>query len=250
MTELLSGEPAAPDDRPIFRRYTDILSVLDMLRHRRITLVPTSRWVDENDRACLERYARRSGSVGAVALCLTGTIETFHHWQVFAGPRLGACVVFDRERLIEVFNRYPAIIHGEVRYLDWREMRGLGALEPHQYPFLKRKVFEDEREYRAVALMAPWATPYLNVGIDPSIIRRVVLGPDIPRPLMETFRDLIHSFDACTGTQINFSRMSNNRRWRETFEDLTDPGDTLPEAHRRQLASEPAPIPPDSFDDA
>lgn len=218
---MLGGGTSKKQSLPSFRRYTDILSVIDMYRHCRITLTSPAGWGDRNDRHAMQRYAARHGAPGALALCVTGTRETYHHWHVFAGSRLGACVVFDRKKLITLFDSRPEIVHGPVRYVEASDLNKLEGIAPHEYPFLKRKVFADEREYRAVALMDPWATPHLNLTISPSVIRRVVLGPDIPEQLMQTLEEVIRSCDGFQTTPIHFSRMPENKKWRDAFDKVT-----------------------------
>ena len=42
----------------VFRRYTDLASLLDLLQRRAITLLRPESWDDRNDRLMMETYAR------------------------------------------------------------------------------------------------------------------------------------------------------------------------------------------------
>ena len=71
----------------VFRRYTDLASLLDMLRRGAITLLRPDTWDDRNDRLMMKTYADCLELKTLLALCLTSRGETYHHWKVFTDPR-------------------------------------------------------------------------------------------------------------------------------------------------------------------
>jgi len=197
----------------VLRRYTDVLAVLDTLRNRRITLLSTMRWVDRNDRAALELYGDRVGYNAVVAYCMTEASETFHHWQVFAGHGFGACIVFNKVPFIEHITRL-GLLHGKVKYKISSQLGAGGAISSDRIPFLKREVFADEKEYRIISgLRGLLDTESLSVQIELPIIKRIVLGPSIPRPLADTLEQIIRSFEGCECMQINYSHLHENQIW-------------------------------------
>jgi hypothetical protein len=242
----IGGSVPKKDTVPSLRRYTDILSVIDMFRNRRITLTSPDNWADRNDRHTMQRYASRLGSSGALAMCMTDAGETYHHWQIFAGTKLGACVIFDRAKLLALFSSHPEIHHSSVRYLEASELKRLRKIRAEDYPFLKRKVFEDEREYRAVALKDHWGTPYLNLAIEPSLVRRVVLGPEIPDQLMMTLEQLFRDCDGFAQANIHFSRMPENQSWRSAFDEVAWLPSDAPDFHDHEFGG-PAQAPPPPY---
>ena len=212
------------DGNAELRRYTDVLAVLDTLKFQRITLLTSARWTDRNDRAALELYGDRTGCSSVLAYCMTEAKETFHHWQVFAGHGFGACIVFDKARLLERLNR-SGLLHGKVRYRLASNLDRLHRIADARIPFLKREVFADEREYRiigSVPAVFSEGGDALQVGIDLSIIRRVVLGPSIPSSMADTLQQIIRSFDGCAGMNVHHSRLYENQVWSNSLERLVD----------------------------
>lgn len=53
------------------RRYTDVLSLLDMLKHNRLSLLSPATWFDQNDTFGLKEYGKRLGDESVFALCMT-----------------------------------------------------------------------------------------------------------------------------------------------------------------------------------
>ena len=79
------------------RRYTDALSLIDILNNKRLSLLSPAHWYDQNDAFGLELYRKRIGAGRVYALCFTDATETGHHWQLFAGQNHGVCIIFDQK---------------------------------------------------------------------------------------------------------------------------------------------------------
>jgi len=131
------------------RRYTSLPVLLDMLTHKRITLLDPVSWEDRNDSFYIEKYRERKGLKTVLALCFTEKTETFHHWKVFAGESSGVCIRFIRNELLDCLQKKPGIQCGSVSY---HFMRDLQDTPPSltTLPFLKRKQYEDEAEFRII----------------------------------------------------------------------------------------------------
>jgi hypothetical protein len=200
------------------RRYTDVLSVADMLRHKRITLLSPAKWADQNDSHSLEVYRRKLGVSSIVALCLTEASETYHHWQVFAGHGHGACVVFDKARLIARLQKSPALTFGQVHYKPLAYVEKSRPLPVDELPFVKRNTFRDEKEFRIIAQQdGLFADSPLNVGIDLDIVKQVIFSPLAPRALLETMKEILSSFEGCDSIRFSHSRLTNNPAWRRAI---------------------------------
>lgn len=209
----------------LLRRYTDVLSVLDMVVHRRITLLTPANWADLNDRNGMSVFAERMHAKEAYAFCMTGTRETSHHWKVFAGSGFGACVIFHRARLLNGLKSHRDILKGPVDYRKHADLAALAPIPTEKVPFLKREVFSDEREYRLVATAPAFlASGSLTVAIKLDWIERIVFASSIPRPLVETLEGLIRAQDGSATMNLRFSRMPENQMWAQAFaEASTEP---------------------------
>lgn len=206
------------------RRYTDVLSVLDMLRNSRITLLRPARWTDQNDIQALDLYAKARGYGAVLAFCMTEAEETYHHWQVFAGHGFGACVVFDRKPFITAMKENPSLLCGPVQYRKWADIEKMAPLESSTIPFLKREVFEAEREYRLIAGQPELiSSESLPIGIDLNWIKRVIFSAATPRPLLDTVSEIIKTFDGCEMLTLRHSRLTDNRKWREVLQESVPP---------------------------
>ena len=202
----------------LLRRYTDVLSVLDMVVHRRITLLSPSNWADLNDRHGMETFAEQSGVREAYAFCMTGARETSQHWKVFPDSGFGACVIFHRSRMLKGLEKHSTVLHGPVNYRKHAELARLAPIPTARLPFLKREVFSDEREYRLVATVPDSvALGSKTVGIELDWIQRIVFAANIPRPLVETLEGLVRAQNGCAELNLRFSRMPENQVWAEAF---------------------------------
>src|SRR5450432_3105251 len=113
---------ATPSLQP-FRRYTDIPSLLYLLHSKSITLLDPSSWDDTNDSYFLLKYKEKKNLKTVLALCLTQTDETYHHWRVFSGSASGACIVFDKMALLNALAAVDGVLTGPVNYQRVRDVR-------------------------------------------------------------------------------------------------------------------------------
>ena len=202
-----------------FRRYTDVLSLMDIIHHERLTLLSPSRWYDQNDSFGLDLYSKRLGGVSVYALCLAGASETAHHWQIFSGHSHGLCIHIYRENFIEhIDNLRAKIIHGPVQYKNLKQLKDMRPIEDTDLPFLKRDTFKAENEYRLVAHSPQFvAGETFSIPFPLELIQRVTFGPAMPRQLAETLKSVICDKSECDRIDFTISKLVNNDRWRETL---------------------------------
>jgi hypothetical protein len=65
----------------VLRRYPDI-PLLYLLHSQSITLLDPASWDDTNDSYFLLKYKLKKNLQSVLALCLTQTDETYHHWHI------------------------------------------------------------------------------------------------------------------------------------------------------------------------
>ena len=130
-------------------RYTTLPVLLDMLMHGRIVLLSPSTWEDRNDSYYLDRYKEVKQFKTVLALCFSKRRETFHHWKVFSSGLSGVCIEFDRKLLLRSLAGQPGLT---LRDVDYKLIQNVHESPPsvEDWPFIKRKPYEDEDEFRIV----------------------------------------------------------------------------------------------------
>lgn len=208
---------------PTLRRYTNVLSLLDMLRFRRLTLLNPARWFDQNDALGLRSYSQLRGRGSVYAACFAQGYEQAHHWQIFAGDNHGLAIVFNRRRILEEIDRFAVsndILHGPVQYHNLTEIREMDPIPLDTLPFLKRDTFKSEQEYRVVAWEEEFAADVsfaIPIGLE--VIDRIVMGPSMPDALARSLKEIAQELDGCAGLAFSKSRLVNNESWAEAIED-------------------------------
>jgi hypothetical protein len=81
-------------------------------------------------------------------------------------------------------------------------------------PFIKRVAFIDEREVRVLYESATKSCSSLDVQIPLECIRRITLSPWLPKSLVATTKDLIHSIDGCSTVEARRSTIISSEEWK------------------------------------
>lgn len=200
----------------VLRRYTDIPSLLYLLQSRSITLLDPSSWDDTNDSYYLLKYKERKNLRSVLALCLTQTEETYHHWRVFAGGTGGVCIRFDRVALLSVFSEIPGILTGPVDYQRVRDARRRSApLAVEELPFVKRAGFKPEAEFRVLYTSAREERKFLDVPIPLQSIVEVRLSPWLNSRLRHCLKDTIRRVAGCKDLVVQRSTLIGNTTWKK-----------------------------------
>jgi hypothetical protein len=195
------------------RRYTDLPSVLYMLRNKKLTLLDPSSWDDKNDSYFLEVYKKRKKLSSVYALCFTEKNETYHHWSVFCSRENGVCVVFDRDKLIGHLNQQAGITCGPVNYRTIGDT-GWPDLEIDDLPFLKRWAFRDESEFRAVYSGDAESEETKDISLPLSCIKKISVNPWVPDQLFSAIKETIKEIEGCRSLAIGKSQLINNKSWK------------------------------------
>jgi hypothetical protein len=199
---------------PILNRYTTLPIALEVLTKRCITLLSPETWEDRNDAYYLERYRQGMKFRSVLAICFSLHRETFHHWRIFSSGSSGVCIEFDKNGLLKNVAGRPGFRHEKVAY-SW--ISELKKTKPpiEEWPFLKRKPFEDEREYRITFESKTESLRSTTVPIDLASIRRVTLSPWIPGSVASSVIALMKRIDGCAGLEMIRSSLLDNAGWRD-----------------------------------
>ncbi|MCY3820484.1 MAG: DUF2971 domain-containing protein [Gammaproteobacteria bacterium] len=185
-----------------------------MLRQRRLTLLDPARWDDRNDAAFLAEYKRRKRAAAVLALCFFQTPEKRHYWRGYADGMDGAAVEFRAERLLPALENVHNVAHGHVEYRTLQDVREK-PLKVDDLPFIKRKAYEDEEEYRVTYTDKEKSIDFLDCDIDLNCILRVTLSPRLPQRFLDVVRQTLQGIAGCGELKVIRSRLIESEAWQE-----------------------------------
>ena len=183
------------------KHYTSFENLLVILSKNALHLGDPKNWEDKNDVASILAYARIN-SVSVGVLCLTYEDETIHHWKTFAKGQTGCRIDFNNSILQKKISNLPGIIYRKVIYL--KKPFDLSKYKVEDYPFLKRAVYECEKEYR-VFWSGKGKPPPISID---GLIRRITFSPEIKEHALKTIRDLLKNTyginEVCKSTVLEY----------------------------------------------
>lgn len=209
------------ESKEILRRYTDLASLLDLLHHSAITLLPPSSWDDRNDRLLMATYRKAKNLETLLALCMSEKGETYHHWRVFTDKGNGVCICFHRHSLAQAM----AAANVQLRGMDYLKF---GDLKPRELPedrlpFLKRAAFRDEGEIRAVYESRQKEDALKKVQISFDMIERIILNPWMPKEVGESVTSAIKKLTPHgANLRVTHSALIESSVWREFARNYAD----------------------------
>jgi hypothetical protein len=205
--------PTASPKPTILNRYTTLPILVDILHEKHITLLSPETWEDRNDAYHLERYQVESKLRSVLAICFSLSRETFHHWRVFSSGSSGVCIEFDKDALLRSFAGQEGFRHQPIEY-RWVGDVKKKKPELKSWPFIKRKPFIDEQEYRIIFESATDSVRSKSIPIDLSSIRLITLSPWLPAAVAPAVTMAVRGIDGCAKIKIHPSSLINNADWK------------------------------------
>lgn len=219
MTATAKGERSSRSDKgaaaPVaFRRYTNLAAAIHLLQAREITLLDPASWDDKNDAFFMREYKAIRQVTNVFAICFAETQETYHHWRVFSAGVDGVCIEFNKDAILSAFDGHAAIRKGPVTYRLIDTLRKREEIDVEELPFLKRKPYEPECEYRVVFAeegAEPKAAQAFPIELD--WIRRITLSPWMHESLRASVSKTLRAIPGCSGLKVARSTLVGNREW-------------------------------------
>lgn len=198
------------------KKYTKIKYLDSILTNKTLFLGDPASWEDKNDVACIEMYNHAMGAKTARVTCLTGAPDRFHFWHVFGKCAEGVCLWFDKNSLIEDIGRDESLICGDVEYKSIDCLKGK-VLDVSKVPFLKRKQYKDENEFRVIRGITDKGSETDTFSFSPKSLRRIYLNPWMPSStVIEKQAEIKRSLSKDLGhVKIRQSRAIKYQKWIE-----------------------------------
>ncbi|MEF3367918.1 hypothetical protein V3H18_15395 [Methylocystis sp. 9N] len=189
-------------------------AAIHLLQTKRITLLNPATWDDKNDAYFMAEYKRILGVETVLALCFAETNETYHHWRVFSHGSDGVCIEFDKALLLKSFEKSSGIKQGAVDYKLVKSLAQRSAIDVEQLPFLKRKPYAPECEYRVIYIDKSKPLEFKDFPIDIAWIRRITLSPWMSQALAKSVQKTMLSIEGCLNLRISHSTLISNDEWK------------------------------------
>jgi hypothetical protein len=195
-------------------RFTTLPVLLDFLERKKLVLLDPKSWDDKNDTEVILAYKEKKGIEKLFALCFTHDYETIHHWKTFANGSSGCCIEFDADKLIQIFKK-AKLRHGIVEYKKIKEATP-NSFKIHQMPFIKRKPYECEQEYRII-----WEgdtdTNVFELDVPLDTINKITISQQMPEQVFITIKNLLKKTFDDPEKRISRSTIYENQRWINSF---------------------------------
>ena len=83
-----------------------------------------------------------------------------------------------------------------------------------QLPFIKRKQYEDESEFRLIYKNRNKELKLKYIPFDLSSINRITLSPWLPLSISKTIKQFIWDIEGCENIEIIRTGVVDNRKWK------------------------------------
>jgi hypothetical protein len=197
----------------VLRRYTSVPALLHLLQNKKITLLSPASWDDRNDAFFMNQYKEQAELKSVLALCFASATETYHHWRVFTHGSDGVCITFQRDGLLASMPK-----GARARKVRYKLIKELGAFRPSvsELPFLKRRPYKDEKEFRIVYDDKKEVVEAKGFDIDLACIERVTLSPWMPKSLADAVKSTIRSIPGCARMKVYRTSLLENEKWKSS----------------------------------
>jgi hypothetical protein len=196
-------------------RFTTLPVLLDLLYRQKLVLLNPATWQDQNDAQIILAYQQKAQVKDLFTLCFSHRSETIHLWKAFADGPAGCCIEFSARKLTEIFDKTKGIRHSKVEYKSIRNA-GENAFKLKQIPFIKRRPYAVEQEYRVI-----WEGKSnkgcfeLDVPIE--TINRITFNQQMPEPVYQSVKKLLIKNFKPLKNKINRSTIYKNETWLNYF---------------------------------
>ena len=167
-------------------------------------------WSDKNDSFVMEKYREKKNAKYVCATCFSIESESVYHWNAFSDGSEGCQLVIKAQKFLDRLAAYHGVVHGEVEYLPVNFDKNVPL---DQYPFVKRKQFACEREYRLVMLSDECDT--YPISLDSEVIRSISLSDKMPKSVAESVKKIIN--DLYPNVDVYCSTLNDNAQWKNHF---------------------------------
>ncbi|OBW61576.1 MAG: hypothetical protein A9181_00820 [Dehalococcoides mccartyi] len=203
-------------------RFTQFPNLVELLLSKKLVFSDPSHWEDQNDIASIKFYETQKHCKLRL-LCFCQAEETLHHWKTYAAGPYGCCIEFDKLTLLQDFQKFSNVLTQEVTYKRIKDLSTQGnTIKIDQYPFLKRKPYECDSEFRIIWRKTDAVdNEPTEVDLNLNCINRITLNSQIPTIFVHLLKKLIK--DSNLEINVNISTIYKNTTWINKLKNLNHP---------------------------
>lgn len=193
-------------------RYTDLPSLIHILKNQQLTLLDPATWDDKNDSNFVTLYKEKCNLKSVLALCFTRSSETYHHWRIFAPSSSGVRVTFNGNYLRQSIVKIGGMQLTDVEYVKIEDVRRT-ELSRSKLPFLKRHPYRQESEVRLLWESGVDERHSFILPIDLRAITQITLSPWLHPSLTDSVRALLKGIAGCGSLKVHRTTLISNDEW-------------------------------------
>jgi hypothetical protein len=144
----------------------------------------------------MSEYKRLKKAKSVLALCFAEQNERYHHWRVFAPGSDGVCIEFDKEKLIDSLKTDKNFRSKKIDYKYIKNMKE-NEFSIDDLPFIKRRQFEDEKEFRFIYTSKEDKIEIKSYNIKINSIIKITLSPWASQALCDPIKRTLKKIDGC-----------------------------------------------------
>lgn len=211
-------------------RYTTLPVLFDTLVKKRITLINPEKWEDRNDAYFIDTFRRKKKYKTVLGICFSRVRETYHHWKIYAPGIAGVCIEFNKAKIIRAIKGRKNIRGRAVKYEWIKDAQSIKDI--NMLPFIKRKPFKDEQEFRIVYWNKSQIETSYDITIDIDFINKITLSPFLPESLIDSVKNALWNMDgpepgalprggnSWASKFIDTSTLLENNKWKEIADNI------------------------------
>jgi hypothetical protein len=198
---------------PVLHRYMDFPELLYCLENNLIILGNPLYWEDKNDTFMIGQYVETNNLNNLFVSCFTSCGDAYHFWKIYAQKQTGICVTYDTLKVLDAIKKDPQSSEFRFEKVHYETYVNLSKREARieEYPFIKRKAFIAEDEYRLI-FESKNQIPYRTLKTNEAILE-IILSPSIRDIYLKEYLALIRSKVNLPSNKIRKSTILESNRW-------------------------------------
>jgi len=219
--------------------YLSLKYLLSILKNRCLCFCNPDYWEDKND-ACYAKMATPKNKMVGI-ICFTNKKETCTHWMTYASKGVGVKLTFKFDELIESLKKNNGVNDKFLsHYVCYKSRKNVlevdfSEIDKRYWPlFVKKKAYQNEREYRAVCLVdaerMDFGKKIRQIKIPLSCISRITISPyvqksvayDVIKLLKEYIDLLANESKESLNIEVKHSTMMYDKKWQNAGRKLVN----------------------------